>query len=113
MTAAGAIYAVEHHRSRLDQVHSRAAAFARKISSHAAVDIEPAAGNDAPQFKGIFARNLAALNSAAPVPGFRAFFRRNAESIWKNRDAEGRRGLVWPGPVDIKTAATPVSALDA
>jgi hypothetical protein len=47
------------------------------------------------------------------VPGFRAFFRRNAESIWKNRDAEGRLGLVWSGPVDIKTAATQVSALDA
>jgi len=41
---------------------------------------EPArCGNDATQFKGIFARNLAALNSAAPVPGFRAFLRRNAE----------------------------------
>jgi predicted alpha-1,6-mannanase (GH76 family) len=75
---------------------------------------EPArCGNDAPQFKGIFARNLAVLNSAAPVPGFRAFLRRNAESIWKNRDPEGRFGLVWSGPSDLKTAATQVSALDA
>jgi predicted alpha-1,6-mannanase (GH76 family) len=74
---------------------------------------EPArCGNDAPQFKGIFSRNLAVLNSAAPVPGFRAFLRRNAESIWKNRDPEGRLGLVWSGPSDLKTAATQVSALD-
>jgi predicted alpha-1,6-mannanase (GH76 family) len=69
-------------------------------------------GNDAPQFKGIFSRNLAVLNAAAPVPGFRAFLRRNAESIWKNRDAEGRLGLVWSAPSDLKTAATQVSALD-
>jgi predicted alpha-1,6-mannanase (GH76 family) len=75
---------------------------------------EPArCGNDAPQFKGIFARNLAVLNSASPVPGFRAFLRRNAGSIWKNRDPEGRFGLVWSGPSDVKTAATQVSALDA
>jgi predicted alpha-1,6-mannanase (GH76 family) len=69
-------------------------------------------GNDAPQFKGIFARNLGALNAAAPVPGFRSFLRRNAESIWKNRDADDRLGLVWSGPSDVKTAATQVSALD-
>jgi predicted alpha-1,6-mannanase (GH76 family) len=75
---------------------------------------EPArCGNDAPQFKGIFARNLAVLNAAAPVPGFRAFLRRNAESIWKNRDADCRFGLVWSGPSEVMTAATQVSALDA
>jgi predicted alpha-1,6-mannanase (GH76 family) len=70
-------------------------------------------GNDAPQFKGIFVRNLGVLNSAAPLPGFRAFFRRNAESIWKNRDADDRFGVVWSGASDLKTAATQVSALDA
>ena len=70
-------------------------------------------GNDAPQFKGIFARHLGVLNAAAPAPGFRAFLRRNAEGIWKNRDGEGRFGLVWSGPSELKTAATQVSALDA
>ncbi|MBS1857647.1 MAG: glycoside hydrolase family 76 protein [Acidobacteria bacterium] len=75
---------------------------------------EPArCGNDAPQFKGIFARNLAVLNAAVAVPGFRAFLRRNAESIWKNRDSDGRFGLVWSGPSEVKTAATQISALDA
>lgn len=75
---------------------------------------EPArCGNDAPQFKGIFTRNLAVLNAAVPVPGFRAFLRRNAESIWKNRDSDGRFGLVWSGPSEVKTAATQISALDA
>ena len=75
---------------------------------------EPArCGNDAPQFKGVFSRNLAILNAAVPLPGFRTFLRRNAESIWKNRDSEGRFGLVWSGPSDVKTAATQISALDA
>jgi predicted alpha-1,6-mannanase (GH76 family) len=75
---------------------------------------EPArCGNDATQFKGVFARNLAVLNAAAPALGFRAFLRTNAESIWKNRDADGRFGVVWSGPSDVKTAATQVSALDA
>jgi predicted alpha-1,6-mannanase (GH76 family) len=75
---------------------------------------EPArCGNDATQFKGIFTRNLAVLNGAAPVPGFRAFLRRNAESVRKNRDADGRFGVVWSGPSDVKNASTQVSALDA
>jgi predicted alpha-1,6-mannanase (GH76 family) len=75
---------------------------------------EPArCGNDATQFKGIFSRNLAVLNAAAPVAGFRVFLRRNAESIWKNRDAEGRFCVVWSGPAEVKNAATQVSALDA
>lgn len=75
---------------------------------------EPArCGNDATQFKGIFARHLAVLNAAAPVPGFRAFLRRNAESIWKNRDADTRFGVVWSAPSDVRNASTQVSALDA
>jgi predicted alpha-1,6-mannanase (GH76 family) len=75
---------------------------------------EPArCGNDAPTFKGVFSRNLAVLNAAAPVPGFRAFFRRNAASIWANRDPEGKFSVVWSGPSELKTAATQISALDA
>jgi predicted alpha-1,6-mannanase (GH76 family) len=70
-------------------------------------------GNDGVQFKGIFARNLAALNSAAPAPRFRTFLRTNAEGIWKNRDPDNRFGVVWSGPSDVKNAATQVSALDA
>ena len=59
---------------------------------------EPArCGNDAPQFKGIFSRNLGDPECGyEPVPGFRAFLRRNADSVWKTRDSEGRFGL--PGP---------------
>ena len=75
---------------------------------------EPArCGNDATQFKGVFARNLALVNAATPLPGFRTFLRTNAESIWKNRDADGRFSVVWSTTAEVKTAATQVSALDA
>src|SRR6185295_17276123 len=40
--AAGALYALEHLRSRLSEVHNRAAAFARMIASYPEVDIDPA-----------------------------------------------------------------------
>jgi predicted alpha-1,6-mannanase (GH76 family) len=53
---------------------------------------EPArCGNDAPQFKGIFVRDLAVLNAAAPVPGFRAFLRKNAE-FYATGGARGGKG---------------------
>ena len=40
--AAGALYALEHHRSHLGAIHTRATAFARKIASYPEVEIGPA-----------------------------------------------------------------------
>jgi threonine aldolase len=40
--AAGALYALEHHRSRLDEAHNHAAAFARRIASYPEIHIDPA-----------------------------------------------------------------------
>ena len=75
---------------------------------------EPArCGNDAPQFKGIFVRNLATLNAAAPDPRFRRFLQTNAEKIWQVGGPDHMFGVVWSGPSDPKTAATQISALDA
>src|ERR1017187_2612672 len=74
---------------------------------------EPKCGADGVQFKGIFARNLAVLNSAAPELRFRVFLKTNAESIWRNQDANHQFGVLWSGPSDPKNAATQVSALDA
>ncbi len=74
---------------------------------------EPRCGNDAVQFKGIFARNLAVLNAAAPDARYRAFLDANAESIWRNQDAEHKFSVVWSGPSEVRNAATQVSALDA
>jgi predicted alpha-1,6-mannanase (GH76 family) len=74
---------------------------------------EPSCGNDGVQFKGIFVRNLAVLNSVAPDPRFRSFLLTNAESIWLNRGPDNQFGVGWSGPSETRNAATQVSALDA
>lgn len=71
-------------------------------------------GDDAPQFKGIFVRNLRALNHTVHEPRYTAFFRTDAESIWtNNRTGDNQLGLVWSGPLTPTDAATQSSALDA
>ena len=70
-------------------------------------------GEDAPQFKGIFVRNLSELNSLVQEQRYDAFFSANAESIWtQDRDASDALGLVWSGPAGKPDAATHSSALD-
>jgi predicted alpha-1,6-mannanase (GH76 family) len=74
---------------------------------------EPKCGADAVQFKGIFARNLALLNNAAPDRRFCDFLRANAASIVRNQTADHRFGVVWSAPSGEANAATQISALDA
>jgi predicted alpha-1,6-mannanase (GH76 family) len=70
-------------------------------------------GGDAPQFKGIFLRNLQALDAAAPVPAYRTFAQSNANSIWaSDRNAADQFGALWQGPVDSTDATRQTSALD-
>lgn len=75
----------------------------------------PSGNTDVPQFKGIFARNLAALNNAAPVPAYMAFLDANAGSIWTNdQTSTGYEfGVYWQGPVDAEDPIRQSSALDA
>lgn len=74
---------------------------------------EPNCGADGPQFKGIFTRNLAALNAAAPQQQFVTFLQTNADSIWKNdRSPDDEFGLIWSGPYSSGSAATQTSAID-
>jgi hypothetical protein len=76
---------------------------------------EPArCGADAPQFKGIFVRNLVALYAASPRPAYKSFVETNADAIWdKSRGPDGRLGLVWSGPFGGDNASSQSSALDA
>jgi predicted alpha-1,6-mannanase (GH76 family) len=69
---------------------------------------------DMPQFKGIFARNLATLYNAAPVPAYKTFLDNNASSIWNSDQTTGYRfGYAWQGPVDAEDAVRQSSADDA
>lgn len=71
-------------------------------------------GRDATQFKGIFVRNLRALDRVVHQPRYAAFFKTNAESVWsKDRSRDDRLGLVWSGPMLSADASTQSSALDA
>jgi predicted alpha-1,6-mannanase (GH76 family) len=75
---------------------------------------EPDLGNDGPQFKGIFVRNLAELYSATLEPHYRDFLRRNAEAVWnRNRSLDNFFGVQWSGPFDRADAARQSSAIDA
>jgi predicted alpha-1,6-mannanase (GH76 family) len=71
-------------------------------------------GADGVQFKGIFMRNLMALNATVPNPRYESFAITNAESIWNHsRDASDSFGQLWSGPFDAENAGSQSSALDA
>ena len=76
---------------------------------------EPArCGADAPQFKGIFVRNLVELCMAYPRPAYKAFVETNADSIWeKSRGPDSHMGLVWSGPFGGDQCLKPGFRLDA
>lgn len=79
---------------------------------------EPGCGADGPQFKGIFVRNLMALNDLFPDERYVQFVTVNAQSIWDfaqnpNPDSPDEFGVVWSGPFDKADAARQSSALDA
>jgi len=77
---------------------------------------EPNCGADGVQFKGIFLRNLMALNDAFPDDQYFRFARTNADSIWnQDQGPDYQFGQVWSGPfrADNSAAATQTSALDA
>jgi predicted alpha-1,6-mannanase (GH76 family) len=74
---------------------------------------EPDCGQDAVQFKGIFVRNLMALDEAFPQPQYRTFVDTNSLSI--SRHSQGPRhqfGQVWSGPFDKGNAGSQSAALD-
>jgi predicted alpha-1,6-mannanase (GH76 family) len=75
---------------------------------------EPDCGADGVQFKGIFVRNLIALQHAHPQSAFKSFVFANANSIWtRSQGTSFQFGQVWSGGFDTGNAASQSSALDA
>jgi len=71
-------------------------------------------GNDGVQFKGVFLRNLMALQAAVHDPRYTAFADTNAESIWNTaRGPNDQFGQIWSGPFDAGNAGSQSSALEA
>jgi predicted alpha-1,6-mannanase (GH76 family) len=70
-------------------------------------------GGDAPQFKGIFTRNLMALYQAVPHAQYKTFIDVNANSIWTNdQGPDYEFGALWQGPFDSGDATRQTCALD-
>ena len=75
---------------------------------------EPNCGNDAPQYKGVFMRNLRYLERARPNEAVKTFIQHNANTLWtRAQDSSQKFGLVWSGPPGGSSVATQSSALDA
>jgi hypothetical protein len=70
-------------------------------------------GGDAPEFKGVFARNLMYLNDTVNDPTYSAFLDTNANSIWANdQGPDYEFGGLWQGPFDSDDATRQNAALD-
>lgn len=105
----------------------QAEAIANAAIANLAMDgvlVEPTgvSGGDAPQFKGIFMRNLVALYKTDSNPHYKTFIETNANSIWTNDLGRGNLGGgvydyefggFWQGPFDSSDATRQTSALDA
>ena len=75
---------------------------------------EPNCGGDGPQFKGVFARELAKLYALDGKAAYAQFFARNADSIWAHdRNGADELGLSWSGPFDSADVTRQNSAMSA
>lgn len=72
-------------------------------------------GQAAPQFKGVFMRGMAYLNSVSPRDAYATLARKSADSIWNNdRNNTADLGPYWQGPFYGDANASPhSSAMDA
>ena len=103
--------------SYLDAANSIAkAAIANLTDSNMVVreTCEPDCAPDGTQFKGVFMRNLMALQQASPDDLYQNVIVANANSIWANDNQNGNLSVSWAGPfVQPGNASTQSSALDA
>lgn len=105
--------------SLADTANSIASAAIAKLSDSNGIfhdRCEARCGADGVQFKGIFVRNLMALNDFMPDDRYMQFVRTNAASIWDtDQGPDNEFGQVWSGPFSPSTntnAAIQTSALD-
>jgi predicted alpha-1,6-mannanase (GH76 family) len=102
--------------SLLRQAEAIASAAIRKLAPNGILrePCEPDCGDDGPQFKGVFMRNLYYLYEATKREEYKTFILQNAKSICsQNRSRENHFGLTWAGGFDRADAARQSAALDA
>jgi predicted alpha-1,6-mannanase (GH76 family) len=70
-------------------------------------------GDDVPQFKGIFVRNLSLLNHRSHQKRYDRFILTNAASVLAHQDNTHAIGIDWSAPTTAPSASTQTSGLDA
>jgi predicted alpha-1,6-mannanase (GH76 family) len=105
----------EHDPALLRTAQSIAeATMTHLVTAHGVLNEPRVNGADAPQFKGVFLRNLARLYVAAPNPKYESFAQTNADSILHNDQGPRHQfGALWQGPFDSGDGTRQTSALDA
>lgn len=109
------LYQADHDPTLLRQAEAIANAALVHLTNSNGILVEPnVSGGDAPQFKGIFMRNLMALYAVAPNHSYRQFIDTNVNSILTNDRKTGYEfGALWQGPFDSADSTRQTSALDA
>ena len=108
------LYKITGDTNCLAEAETIANATIASLTSANGVLEEPGGGDgpDAPEFKGIFARNLACLYDEDRQPAYYNFLLVNARSIWSNdRNDSDQLGLQWTGPFDSADAGRQTSAI--
>lgn len=107
------LYKADKDPTLLPQAEAIANAAMANLTVKGILTESTVSGNDTPQFKGIFVRNLGILYKAAPSDRYKAFIDSNAASIWANdRGPNYAFGAMWQGPFDSANAIHQSSALD-
>jgi len=108
------LYKATHDAELLATANAIASATVTNLVNADGVMVDGAVrGNDAPQFKGVFVRNLSALYAISPQASYKQFIRTNAESIWMHdQNPSHQFGALWQGPFDSGDATRQASALD-
>ncbi|MGC1783173.1 MAG: glycoside hydrolase family 76 protein [Acidobacteriaceae bacterium] len=109
------LYQADHDSTLLPQAEAIANSVLAHLTNSNGVLVESRiSGGDAPQFKGIFMRNLMALYAVAPNSSYRRFIDTNVNSILANdRSTDYEFGAIWQGPFDSADPTRQTSALDA
>lgn len=110
------LYKATNDRSLIVQAQAIADAAIKKLAPKGILQepCEPSScGDDGPQFKGVFIRNLYYLYEITNKPAYKNFITQNANSIWLHRNRNNQFGLNWAAPVDQVDAARQSSAMDA
>jgi predicted alpha-1,6-mannanase (GH76 family) len=108
------LYKADQDPTLLPQAEAIANAAIANLTVNGILVESSVSGSDAPQFKGIFVRNLVVLNNAVPNARYKTFVDANANSIWANDQGRGYEfGALWQGPFDSADATRQSSALDA